>query len=255
MGRDKALMPWNDEFTLLEWAVERLEKVCENVVILSSNPNHEHPRADWVPDYIDAQGPMAGIYPALMSSESDWNIVLACDLPHVTSEALGTLGVIATTSDAALGLEAIVYQDENGLQPLCGIYHRSVVKKMAFAIENKNFRMMDLLQQLNFTTIQVPEDQPNMLANMNSPSDLPTAHHESVRVKVLLFASLQEKAGFAEKETSFRDLTDVRAWLIDLLPEAEKLPYIVAVNQEIVRGNRALQNGDEIALMPPFAGG
>lgn len=250
MGQDKALMPLNSDFTLLEWAIDRLDKVCSEVFILSSDPKHIHEHTRLIPDSIDAKGPMSGILAGLMSSESDWNLVLACDMPDVPTEELGVLVAEATLSEPSDALEAIVYEDQQGLQPLCGIYHQRAVKKINKAIESQNFRMMDLLNQLNLKTLSPPKDHPNMLANMNTSGDLP-----SPKIKVLLFARLKEQAGFSEQEIQCRDLNEVRIWLTKLLPDAGELPYMVAINHEVVRENVTLKDGDEVALMPPFAGG
>ena len=38
-------------------------------------------------------------------------------------------------------------------------------------------------------------------------------------------------------------------------PFLKNMNYLIAVNQEVIKDNIALRDGDEIALMPPFAGG
>jgi molybdopterin synthase catalytic subunit/molybdopterin converting factor small subunit len=74
-----------------------------------------------------------------------------------------------------------------------------------------------------------------------------------VRINVKLFAGLRERAGFAE-----RDLEDVarvsEVWpALGLGDEPQGLLY--AVNREYADRDRALADGDEVALIPPVSGG
>jgi MoaE-MoaD fusion protein len=76
-----------------------------------------------------------------------------------------------------------------------------------------------------------------------------------MRVTVRLFAGLRERAGAAERVLELpagSRLADVWAPL-DLGDEPEGLLY--AVNKDYSSGDRALADGDEIALIPPVSGG
>jgi molybdopterin synthase sulfur carrier subunit len=77
-----------------------------------------------------------------------------------------------------------------------------------------------------------------------------------MKVKVLLFGVLADKAGisFVVVENTY-NLNDLLRNLKTRFPFLEKASYAVARNQEIVRGNTELIDNDEIALLPPFAGG
>lgn len=75
-------------------------------------------------------------------------------------------------------------------------------------------------------------------------------------IKVLLFGSLADKAGCSsliEKDVS--DLIELLKILKSRFPFIDSSVFAVARNQEIVRDNPQLSDGDEIALLPPFAGG
>ena len=78
-------------------------------------------------------------------------------------------------------------------------------------------------------------------------------------VTVLLFASYADALGAASldvelpREATVRDLVAaVRA-----RPGAERLPSspLVAVNLEYAAADRVVRDGDEVALIPPVAGG
>jgi molybdopterin synthase catalytic subunit len=74
-----------------------------------------------------------------------------------------------------------------------------------------------------------------------------------VAVRVRLFAGLRERAGWSERELDGVDrVADV--WpALDLGAEPAGLLY--AVNKEYAHGDRDLEDGDEVALIPPVSGG
>jgi molybdopterin synthase catalytic subunit/molybdopterin converting factor small subunit len=71
-------------------------------------------------------------------------------------------------------------------------------------------------------------------------------------VNVRLFAGLRERAGWSRRELPAVTVGDVWAAL-DLGSEPEGLLY--AVNREYATRDRALADGDEVALIPPVSGG
>jgi molybdopterin synthase catalytic subunit len=73
-----------------------------------------------------------------------------------------------------------------------------------------------------------------------------------VSVRVRLFAGLRERAGWAQREVDAATVADV--WpALGLGDEPDGLLY--AVNREYAPRERALADGDEVALIPPVSGG
>ena len=78
-------------------------------------------------------------------------------------------------------------------------------------------------------------------------------------VRVLLFARYADLLGLATAELPIESAGSVAA-VVDYLrglPGGEHLPPLplVAVNHRQVRGDHRLAPGDEVALLPPMAGG
>lgn len=81
-----------------------------------------------------------------------------------------------------------------------------------------------------------------------------------MRIRLLLFALYRDLTGVGELEVDVREGSSAAAALTSLrehdarfarLPERP----VVAVNREYAELDVALQDGDELALLPPVAGG
>lgn len=73
-----------------------------------------------------------------------------------------------------------------------------------------------------------------------------------MRVTVRLFAGLRERAGWSRREVDAARVGDVWATL-ELGEEPDGLLY--AVNRDYAPRDRELNEGDEVALIPPVSGG
>jgi len=103
MGRDKALLPF-DGTTLVEHVAKI---VCQAVgsapgsVALVGDPDRlSHLGLPVFPDELPGCGPLSGIYTALKITQTDWNVVVACDMPGVSADVLRALLRCAETADA-----------------------------------------------------------------------------------------------------------------------------------------------------------
>ena len=77
-----------------------------------------------------------------------------------------------------------------------------------------------------------------------------------MEIRVLFFGVLAEVA-----QTKFRHYNDIISFgdlmhrIADEYPEIVHYNYRIAVNSEIVDGDPVLKELDEVAFLPPFAGG
>jgi MoaE-MoaD fusion protein len=76
-----------------------------------------------------------------------------------------------------------------------------------------------------------------------------------MRVRVRLFAGLRERLGMGENEMELPEGARARdVWeLLELGPEPVGLAY--AVNRKYVDRDHGLEDGDELAIIPPVSGG
>ena len=77
-----------------------------------------------------------------------------------------------------------------------------------------------------------------------------------MEVKVLFFGVLAEVTGTSFKHyKDVRTLSDLTLRIADDFPEIVHYNYRIALNNEIIAGESSLKGDDEIAFLPPFAGG
>jgi molybdopterin synthase sulfur carrier subunit len=77
-----------------------------------------------------------------------------------------------------------------------------------------------------------------------------------MEVKVLFFGVLTDVAGTNIKiYNGVKSLPDLKLRISDDFPEIVHYDFRISVNNTIVENDPVLKDGDEIALMPPFAGG
>jgi molybdopterin converting factor subunit 1 len=85
-----------------------------------------------------------------------------------------------------------------------------------------------------------------------------TASATTILVHVRLFASYREAAGTSRLDSTVPVGASVRR-LLELLesriPTLRQTPGLIAVNHTYVRIDTVLQDGDEVALIPPVSGG
>lgn len=77
-----------------------------------------------------------------------------------------------------------------------------------------------------------------------------------MQVKVLFFGVLTEVTGTNCKHyLEVKSIGDLKLRLQDDFPEIVHYNYRIALNNEIINNDPQLKDGDEVAFMPPFAGG
>ncbi len=75
-------------------------------------------------------------------------------------------------------------------------------------------------------------------------------------VNLIYFGSVTDITGkSSEPAEAPATLNELNTWLHASYPALTTVSYRFSVNRQLITGNRELADGDEIALLPPFAGG
>jgi molybdopterin-guanine dinucleotide biosynthesis protein A len=150
MGTDKSqLLIGRQTFT--EHIANTLRKVTDSVTVVGRATSDSSLPS--VPDVYPQWGALGGLHAALTAANRDWAIVVACDLPFVTSELF--LKLVAMTLDH----DAVVPVQEDGRpQPLAALYRVEPCRKRATELIEAGYRRpLDLLETVNTRWVAFPE--------------------------------------------------------------------------------------------------
>lgn len=81
-----------------------------------------------------------------------------------------------------------------------------------------------------------------------------------MRIRLLLFALYRDLTGIGELDVEVSDAVDAAAALAELRARDSRLAPlpdrpVIAINREYAMLHTQLRDGDELALLPPVAGG
>ena len=165
MGQDKALLPWKGS-TLIESVAREVLDAAGNVTLIGSPDRYGSLGFPVVCDRIEGCGPLGGLHAALSSTDAEWNVLVACDMPAVTHELLEELLAAAEAS----GCDALVPETPGGLEPLCAVYHVRLLSAVESAIHSKLLKMQDFVSTIQARRWPVSDATP--FRNLNTPEQL-----------------------------------------------------------------------------------
>jgi len=175
MGADKAFVTF-DGRTLLARAVELARSVTPDVRIVG-DPAKFASFAPVVEDIFPNCGPLGGIHAALRSSPTDLNLILAVDVPFVSSALLQYLINRARQSSSAT---VTVAHSGGNWQPLCSIYRRNFAVAAEQSLRAGHYKIDKLFAATS--TLKIAEEEltasgfpPNLFRNLNTREDLAEA--------------------------------------------------------------------------------
>jgi molybdopterin-guanine dinucleotide biosynthesis protein A len=136
MGQDKALLRYDGQ-SLIERAVHQLKVAGLEPRIVGTRPDLSA-YAPVIEDLHPGCGPLGGIEAALASSSSEWNVFLSVDLPLLPPAFLRYILERAHTTASVATVPALAGRP----QPLCAVYHSSLLPGIQHSLEAGEFKVM-----------------------------------------------------------------------------------------------------------------
>ena len=173
MGRDKALLPMDDG-PLIQRALASLAPLgCACMLACGREPRHAELGLPLVLDDVPEGGPLAGLAAAMTAAETDWLLVLACDLPRASAAVNRLLLERAVRGN----LDVCCVATRAGLEPLYGVYHRRCLPDVRAALARGERRMIAFHPGLAPSAIgrldidELPEAERGCAVNLNTPAE------------------------------------------------------------------------------------
>jgi molybdopterin-guanine dinucleotide biosynthesis protein A len=164
MGRNKALLPYRGT-ALVEYVAHVVREAAGSAALIGDLDRLGHLGLAIYPDELTGLGPISGIYTALRVTATDWNLVVACDMPAVGVPTLRRLLERAETS----GHNCVAASGPSGKpEPLCAVYHRRCLPVLSGAIRDRRLKMRELVAEMGLMLVGVDG---SALANVNTPAE------------------------------------------------------------------------------------
>ena len=178
MKTDKAFLEFGGA-TFLERAASALKKVCKHRVKIVLNRSQTHfierlpAEIPYLFDIFENRGALGGIHAALHDCRTDFAVILACDLPFVTSVAIEKLAEIALGGEEFAAIVPV--QPDGRLQPLCAVYRveKCLPELEKYLSENDSNAVKNFLNLIDakFIEAYLPDADENLFFNVNHPSE------------------------------------------------------------------------------------
>ena len=166
MGEDKSLLPFSTFKTLIQFQLFRLSKIFKTVYISCKDKNKFDFDANFIEDIkTDAVfAPTVGFVTLFKNIDEDRFFVLSVDSPFVGVEEI--LRIAQADEDE---LDATIAKTDGRIQPLCGVYHRSLSNKFVKMLQNNDHKLGHLLKNSNVKYVSFTNEE--AFLNLNNPHE------------------------------------------------------------------------------------
>jgi len=163
MGKDKAFLEING-VPIVNHLVSSIQPYFDDVILSTGSGSGAWNDVNTVPDIYQGCGPLSGIHACLSASKTDYNFIIACDIPGVNLPVLFT---ILSLSDKH---EIVTPSfDNNPAEPLFTFYRKHVYLTAGVLLRNGRFSVRELFDKCD-THIRRFTDA-HWYRNLNTPED------------------------------------------------------------------------------------
>ncbi|WP_051286552.1 molybdenum cofactor guanylyltransferase [Salinimicrobium terrae] len=169
MGTDKGLVQLNGK-PMISYVLKALEETELPVKIIANNPEYEKFGLPVCNDLVKEKGPMGGLLTALNNTDAEVVLLISCDIPFITSEAIKLL---LRAADEEHITAALVKDRINPLFAAYPVHLKKIVKNL---IASEELKMTDFILKNPPTLLpSVAKEMPWCFRNINNKQELKEA--------------------------------------------------------------------------------
>lgn len=173
MGTDKSFVPLLGK-PMIEHILARVRDLGQDETILITNRPGDYAQLGlpMFTDVIPDKGALGGIYTAIHASQSDYTLVLACDMPFLNADLLRYM--IALRSEP---YDVFVPRVEDYPQGLHALYHKACLLPIRARLDADRLKVIGFYDQVRVRYLDPPEwsrfdPQGLSFHNINTPEEL-----------------------------------------------------------------------------------
>src|SRR4030095_5655209 len=118
MGTDKGMMNFRGK-EMISYVIDAVQPLTYRLFIVANTSEYMKFGFPVYQDLFKECGPIGGIFTALTSSTTTWNLIVACDMPFINSDILMPL------INARNGFDLIMPRHKGQPEPMCAMYNKS----------------------------------------------------------------------------------------------------------------------------------
>lgn len=176
-GEDKAFVNIAGEDSnprlLIENIIGLLAGLFNNIIVATNYPEkyNKYP-VKVVVDQIKGVGPLGGIHAGLVASDSEYNFVMACDMPFPNQKLIKHL------ASTAKGQAIVIPRREGMPEPMFAVYSKRCIPAIEEQINTGNYKIQDFFSRIDDVEYideeRIGDFDPGFLSflNLNSKKDL-----------------------------------------------------------------------------------
>ncbi|MGW8168627.1 MAG: molybdenum cofactor guanylyltransferase MobA [Sulfurovaceae bacterium] len=165
MGSDKALLPFGGYGSLVQYQYEKLQKMF-NTVYISAKEDKFDFSPPLIEDKYEQSSPLVGLVSTFETIGENEVFILSVDAPMIEIKIIEQLYKTALSHHDA---DVIIAQSPQGIEPLCGIYRRSIIPLANEFLELNNHKLVALLDKSKSVYHLFNSNEPFL--NLNHPSE------------------------------------------------------------------------------------
>lgn len=167
--RTKALLKIKGK-TIIERLLVKLSSVFDDLIIITNNPELCIYPIRAVKDIFPNKGSIGGLYTGLMYSKTEYNFVVASDMPFLN------VRLIKYIKNICNGFDVVVPKVKSRYEPLHAIYSKNCAGVIGNQLGENNLKITDLFQSVRVKEIGedvIKKIDPEFLSffNINTPED------------------------------------------------------------------------------------
>jgi len=178
LGRDKVRENLGDR-NLLQRVISKLSFLKSDIIIVTAKKEPvpdfiDYPKIKTVADIYPGRGSLGGIYTGLATSDSFYNLVVACDMPFLNRALLCYMLQVSPDFDL------VVPRLGKRIEPLHAVYSKNCLAPIKDLLEQGELQILKFFHQVRIKYLEAEEINrfdPEHLSffNINSETDLKRA--------------------------------------------------------------------------------
>lgn len=166
MGTDKGFLLLNNK-PFIQYSINALKPLVSKIIIVSDDSNYDIFKLKRVNDMTKNAGPVAGICSGLEASSTNYNLILSCDIPLISTKILQQL--IDAIDDNS---EIIQVESHGKSMPLIAIYKKQITHTFNKLLQANERRLRVAIKSCISKTIVLKKEHEFSTMNVNTQTEL-----------------------------------------------------------------------------------